>query len=118
MARTPIMAGNWKMNLDHVEATGLVQKLAWTLDDLKYDASKSEAAVLRGWHVGQYFDAFVTGVGTDGVWVRVFAPPAEGKLVQGNESLRVGEMVRVKLVATSVEHGFIDFALQARARHG
>ncbi|MBK8447896.1 MAG: triose-phosphate isomerase [Micropruina sp.] len=46
MARTPIMAGNWKMNLDHVEATGLVQKLAWTLDDLKYDPSKSHAAVI------------------------------------------------------------------------
>ncbi len=24
MARTPLMAGNWKMNLNHVEATGLV----------------------------------------------------------------------------------------------
>ena len=46
MTRKPIMAGNWKMNLDHVEATGLVQKLAWTLDDLKYDPSKSEAAVI------------------------------------------------------------------------
>ncbi len=46
MARTPLMAGNWKMNLDHVEATGLVQKLAWTLDDLKYDAAKSEGAVI------------------------------------------------------------------------
>ena len=46
MSRKPIMAGNWKMNLDHVEATGLVQKLAWTLDDLKYDPSKSEAAVI------------------------------------------------------------------------
>ena len=46
MARKPIMAGNWKMNLDHVEATGLVQKLAWTLDDLKYDPSKSGAAVI------------------------------------------------------------------------
>ncbi len=46
MARTPLMAGNWKMTLDHVEATGLVQKLAWTLDDLKYDPSKSEAAVI------------------------------------------------------------------------
>ena len=46
MARTLVMAGNWKMNLDHVEATGLVQKLAWTLDDLKYDPSKSEAAVI------------------------------------------------------------------------
>ena len=31
MARKPLMAGNWKMNLNHVEAVGLVQKLAWTL---------------------------------------------------------------------------------------
>jgi len=46
MARTPLMAGNWKMNLDHVEATGMVQKLAWTLDDAKYEAGKSEAAVI------------------------------------------------------------------------
>ncbi len=46
MARTPLMAGNWKMNLDHVEATGLVQKLAWTLDDLRYEPAKSEVAVI------------------------------------------------------------------------
>ncbi|MGC3993822.1 MAG: triose-phosphate isomerase [Propionicimonas sp.] len=46
MARKPLMAGNWKMNLNHVEATGLVQKLAWTLADAKYDAEKSEAAVI------------------------------------------------------------------------
>lgn len=44
--RTPLMAGNWKMNLNHVEATGLVQKLAWTLADAKYDQEKSEAAVI------------------------------------------------------------------------
>ena len=29
--RTPLMAGNWKMNLDHLQATHLVQKLDWTL---------------------------------------------------------------------------------------
>jgi triosephosphate isomerase len=46
MARTSLMAGNWKMNLNHVEATGLVQKLAWTLADAKYDPEKSEAAVI------------------------------------------------------------------------
>jgi triosephosphate isomerase len=46
MARKPLMAGNWKMNLNHVEATGLVQKLAWTLADAKYDPEKSEAAVI------------------------------------------------------------------------
>jgi triosephosphate isomerase len=44
--RLPLMAGNWKMNCDHVEATGLVQKLAWTLADLRYDKTKCEALVL------------------------------------------------------------------------
>ncbi|KGM14489.1 triosephosphate isomerase [Cellulomonas bogoriensis 69B4 = DSM 16987] len=46
MARTPLMAGNWKMNLDHHEATHLVQKLAWTLKDAKHDYSTVEVAVL------------------------------------------------------------------------
>src|SRR3954453_24173257 len=46
MSRKPLMAGNWKMNLNHVEAVGLVQKLAWTLEDKKYDPAKSEVVVL------------------------------------------------------------------------
>ncbi|MVA77233.1 triose-phosphate isomerase [Auraticoccus sp. F435] len=46
MTRTPLMAGNWKMNLNHVEATGLVQKLAWTLSDKKHDPARSEVVVL------------------------------------------------------------------------
>jgi triosephosphate isomerase len=46
MARKPLMAGNWKMNLNHVEAVGLVQKLAWTLDDKKHDPEKCEVVVL------------------------------------------------------------------------
>jgi triosephosphate isomerase (TIM) len=46
MTRRPLMAGNWKMNLNHVEAVGLVQKLAWTLEDKKYDPEKSEVIVL------------------------------------------------------------------------
>lgn len=44
--RIPLMAGNWKMNLNHIEATGVVQKLAWTLADQHYDPAKSEAAVI------------------------------------------------------------------------
>ena len=43
--RTPLMAGNWKMNLDHHEATHLVQKLAWTLKDAKHDYSAVEVVV-------------------------------------------------------------------------
>lgn len=45
-ARTPLMAGNWKMNLNHQEAVVLVQKLAWTLDDKKHDHSAVEVVVV------------------------------------------------------------------------
>lgn len=44
--RIPLMAGNWKMNLDHHEATRLVQKLVWELDDMGHDYSKVEVVVL------------------------------------------------------------------------
>jgi triosephosphate isomerase len=40
------MAGNWKMNLDHLQATHLVQKLDWTLRDGKHDFAAVEVAVL------------------------------------------------------------------------
>ncbi len=70
---------------------------------------KSEAALLLESRVGQRFDAIVTGSSERGVWVRVFAPPAEGKLARGANRLRVGDKVRVKLVAANVERGFIDF---------
>ena len=46
VSRKPLMAGNWKMNLNHVEAVGLLQKLAWTLEDKKHDPDKSEVIVL------------------------------------------------------------------------
>jgi triosephosphate isomerase len=44
--RTPLMAGNWKMNLDHLQATHLVQKLDWTLRDARHDFGAVEVAVL------------------------------------------------------------------------
>ena len=43
--RTPLMAGNWKMNLNHQEAVVLVQKLAWGLSDKKHDYSKVEVVI-------------------------------------------------------------------------
>jgi triosephosphate isomerase (TIM) len=45
-SRVPLMAGNWKMNLNHQEAVVLVQKLAWTLQDKKHDFGKAEVAVI------------------------------------------------------------------------
>jgi triosephosphate isomerase (TIM) len=44
--RIPLMAGNWKMNLNHAEAVVLVQKLAWILTDKKHDFARTEVVVV------------------------------------------------------------------------
>lgn len=43
--RTPLIAGNWKMNLDHLQAIAFVQKLAWNLSEAKHDFNTAEVAV-------------------------------------------------------------------------
>lgn len=43
--RIPLVAGNWKMNFDHREATYFVQKLAWLLRDAKFDHKRCEVAL-------------------------------------------------------------------------
>jgi triosephosphate isomerase len=45
-SRIPLMAGNWKMNLNHAEAVVLVQKLAWILTDKKHDFARTEVVVV------------------------------------------------------------------------
>jgi VacB/RNase II family 3'-5' exoribonuclease len=70
---------------------------------------KSAAALLLSSHIGQRFDAFVTGASPKGTWVRISRPAAEGKLVRGFHGLEVGDRVRVELIHTDFEHGFIDF---------
>ncbi len=59
---------------------------------------------------GERFDAVVTGASPKGTWVRAFRPPVEGRVVRGEGGLDVGERVRVELVDTDVERGFVDFA--------
>ncbi len=73
---------------------------------------KSAAALLLSGRMGEPFDAIVTGAGLKGTWVRIFHPPVEGRLERGFEGLDVGDHVRVKLIHTDVERGFIDFARQ------
>ena len=70
---------------------------------------KSEAALFLQGLVGQKFDAIVTGRTESATWVRIFTPPAEGKLVSEDVGLEVGQKLRVRLVHTDVERGFIDF---------
>ena len=72
---------------------------------------KSEAALLLHDRIGQRFDALVTGVSLNRAWVRIFEPPAEGRLIGDLSELKVGQSLRVKLVSTSVERGFIDFSI-------
>ena len=71
---------------------------------------KSAAALLLQARVGQQFDAMVTGAADKGTWVSISQPLAEGRLVQGFQGLDIGDPVRVKLVHTDVQRGFIDFA--------
>ena len=71
---------------------------------------KSAAALLLQSRIGQSFDAIVTGVSDKGTWVRIAQPLAEGRVVKGFEGLDVGDQVRVQLMHTDVQRGFIDFA--------
>ncbi|HCA82065.1 MAG TPA: ribonuclease II [Bacteroidetes bacterium] len=70
---------------------------------------KSAAAMILASRINQRFDAFVTGASAKGTWVRLLHPPVEGKLVSGFEGLDVGHRLRVQLLHTDVERGFIDF---------
>lgn len=70
---------------------------------------KSAAALLLESRIGQRFDAIVTGASDRGTWVRLLEPPVEGKVVTGERGLDVGDSVRVELVSTDVERGYIDF---------
>jgi len=79
---------------------------------------KSAAALLLESRIGERFDSIVTGASEKGTWVRLLAIPVEGKLVEGFEGLDVGEPVRVQLIETNVEQGYIDFKKVSSHRHG
>lgn len=70
---------------------------------------KSAAALLLESRIGEKFDAIVTGASEKGIWVRLLSLPVEGKLVQGGAGVDVGDRVRVQLIDTNVEQGYIDF---------
>jgi exoribonuclease-2 len=71
--------------------------------------AKSAAAMLLASRIGDQFDAMCTGAADKGTWVRIFIPPIEGRLLHGHEGVDVGDRLRVQLIHTDVEKGFIDF---------
>ncbi len=70
---------------------------------------KSAAALLLESRIGEQFDAIVTGASEKGTWVRLLSLPVEGKLMQGFDGIDVGDRIRVQLIDTNVERGYIDF---------
>jgi len=70
---------------------------------------KSAAAIVLESRIHQQFDAIVTGASAKGTWVRLLHPPIEGRLVSGFEGLDIGHRLRVQLLHTDVERGYIDF---------
>ena len=72
---------------------------------------KSAAAILLAPRIGEKFDATVTGASDKGVWVRLSRPPIEGKLDTPVAGRKVGDRLRVKLVHTDPDRGYIDFVL-------
>jgi VacB/RNase II family 3'-5' exoribonuclease len=75
---------------------------------------KSAAAMLLESRIGERFDAIVTGASEKGTWVRLLHPPVEGRLIHGFEGANVGDRLRVELVHTDVERGYIDFKMVDR----
>ena len=61
--------------------------------------------------IGEKFQGIITGAADKGVFVRLFHPHAEGKIVKGQQGLRVGDKVTVTLESTDVQRGFIDFVI-------
>jgi exoribonuclease-2 len=70
---------------------------------------KSAAAMLLESRIGERFDAIVTGASPKGMWVRLLDPPIEGRLESGFKGMDVGHRLRVQLIRTDVERGYIDF---------
>lgn len=74
------------------------------------ETSKRIAAVAMRPRIGETFDAIVTGANPHGTFVRVLDPHIEGMLGHGPQHADVGDRVRVKLVNTDPQRGYIDFA--------
>ncbi len=70
---------------------------------------KVAAAQFMSEQIGRTYSGIVTGASPKGTYVRIFRPTVEGKVVRGEDGMDVGDRVKVRLVATDPERGFIDF---------
>ena len=100
----------------------LASRASWLTDrekaskKVKRFMRKAVAALLLEDSIGKTFDALVTGATDKGTYVRLLVPPAEGRVLKGEQGLQVGQKVRVRLLKTDPARGFIDFACVSRER--
>jgi exoribonuclease-2 len=73
------------------------------------EMAKRIAAVVLHPHIGQSYQAIVTGASEKGTFVRTLDPHVDGMVVRGAKGLDVGDRVTVKLVNTDPQRGYIDF---------
>ena len=78
---------------------------------------KIAAAIMLSSHIGETFDAIVTGVSDKGTYVRLLRPPAEGRVMRNEHGLDVGDAVKVALLATDPARGFVDFEALGAPAH-
>ncbi|MEQ1922297.1 MAG: RNB domain-containing ribonuclease [Pyrinomonadaceae bacterium] len=72
---------------------------------------KIVAASVMQRHIGESFDAIVTGDTSAGVFARILRPPVDGRIVNGEYNVKVGDKIRVRLLSANPNNGFIDFAV-------
>ncbi len=98
----------------------LTEKADWLSDCEKRSKKverfmhKAAAAVLLEQRIGETFDALVTGASGKGTYVRLISPPVEGRVMQGEYGLMVGQKVRVRLLMADPYKGYLDFACISR----
>lgn len=80
------------------------------LRKIERNMQKRVAAVAMSSRIGEVFPGVVTGASDKGVYVRVINPPFEGRVIQGENGLDVGDRVNVKLIDTNPARAYIDFA--------
>jgi len=70
---------------------------------------KVAAALLMVDRIGESFPAIVTGASEKGTYVRIIAPPVEGRVIRGEKGMLVGQKVIVRLISMDPYQGYIDF---------